>query len=62
MSRLKKKDDVKEIYENKEKLKKVIEGYNWLSTKFAKEIITIDGEGSVEKVTKEIVERIKNHE
>jgi dTMP kinase len=59
MSRLKKKDDVKEIYEDEAKLKKVIEGYDWLSEKFAKEIITIDGEGSVEEVTKRIVACIK---
>jgi dTMP kinase len=59
LARLKKKDDVKEIYENKEKLKKVIQGYDWLSTKFAKEIITINGEKSVEKVSKEIISKIK---
>jgi dTMP kinase len=54
------KDDVKEIYEDKGKLKKVIEGYDWLSKKFAKEIITIDGEGKVEEVTKEIISKISN--
>lgn len=54
-SRIGKKDDVKEIYEDKEKLKKVIEGYDWLSKKFAKEIITIDGEGEVGEVTKRIL-------
>lgn len=57
-SRIRKKDDVKEIYENKEKLKKAIEGYNWLSEKFVKEIITIDGEGSVKEVTKRILTKI----
>lgn len=59
MSRIQKKDDVKEIYEDKEKLRKVIEGYNWLSTKFAKEIVTIDGEESVDEVTKKIISKIK---
>lgn len=62
LSRIAKKEDVKEIYEDKEKLKKVINGYDWLSTKFAKEITVIDGEESVEKVTEDIVGRIKNHE
>ncbi|MBI4089410.1 MAG: dTMP kinase [Candidatus Levybacteria bacterium] len=59
LSRIKKKDDVKEIYEDHEKLKKVIEGYNWLSEKFAREIIVVDGEKSVEEVTKTIAVSIK---
>jgi len=58
-SRIKKKDDVKEIYEDKEKLKKVIEGYDWLAGKFNKEIVIIDGEKSMEEVTGEIVSNIK---
>jgi len=59
VSRLKKKDDVKEIYEHKEKLKKVIEGYDWLSEKFAREIIPVDGRKSVGEVTKEMVGKIE---
>lgn len=59
-SRIGKKDDVKEIYEDKEKLKKVIEGYDWLSKKFAKEIIIIDGEGSVEEVMKKIIGQLSS--
>jgi len=58
-SRIRKKDDVKEIYEDKEKLGKVIDGYNWLSEKFNKEIITVGGEGNVEDVTRRIVASIK---
>jgi len=57
--RIRKKDDTKEIYENREKLGKVIDGYNWLSTKFAKEIITINAEKSVNEVTNEIISKIK---
>jgi|WetSurMetagenome_2_1015567.scaffolds.fasta_scaffold01228_18 dTMP kinase len=60
LARIREKDDVKEIYEDEEKLKKVMDGYNWLTEKFANEIITIDGEQSVEKVTKEIVLSIKH--
>lgn len=59
LKRISDKNDILEIYENKEKLKKAIEGYDWLSEKFAKEIITIDGEQSVGKVTKEIISKIK---
>lgn len=59
VARISGKDDVKEIYEDKEKLKKIIGGYEWLAKKFAEEITSINGEGNVEKVTKEIVGRIK---
>jgi dTMP kinase len=59
LSRIREKDDVKEIYEDEDKLKKVIKGYYWLSTKFAKEITVIDGEKPVGDVTKEIVSSIK---
>ena len=58
LARISKKDDVKEIYEDREKLRKVIEGYDWLSTKFAKEIITINGEKSVGEVTREIIAKL----
>lgn len=59
VKRISQKDDVKEIYEDKEKLKKVIEGYDWLSKKFKNEITVVDGNKSVEVVTKEIVSKIK---
>ncbi|MBI4096436.1 MAG: dTMP kinase [Candidatus Levybacteria bacterium] len=49
------KDDVKEIYEDSEKLRKVIEGYDWLAGKFGKEITVVDGEGEVGEVTTEII-------
>jgi len=59
LSRIREKNDVKEIYEDREKLEKVIRGYNWLSGKFAEEIIVIDGEKDVDGVTREIVSKIK---
>lgn len=62
LKRISKKDDVKEIYEDKEKLRQVIKGYNWLAMQFPKEITVVNGEGDVEKVTKEMIGRIKNHE
>ena len=62
VARIAKKDDVKEIYEDREKLRRVIEGYDWLSKKFKNEITVVDGEGEVGKVTRDIVDRIKNHE
>lgn len=48
---------VREIYEDKEKLKKVIGGYEWLINKFAKEFIVVNGEKGQEEVTKEIIEK-----
>ena len=58
IARISKKDDVKEIYEDREKLKKVIEGYDWLAKKFTREITVVDGEGEVGKVTKEIIKKL----
>lgn len=58
VARIAKKDDVKEIYEDREKLQGVIEGYDWLSKKFTNEITVVDGNGSVDRVTKEIVARL----
>lgn len=59
LARIGKKNDVKEIYEDKEKLKRVLQGYDWLSKKFAKEIIVIDGEKSMGEVTKRIVSKLE---
>jgi dTMP kinase len=52
------KKDKKEIYEDKEKLEQVIKGYNWLSKRFKDEIITVNGEKSVNKVTEELLKKI----
>lgn len=58
--RIAQKSDVKEIYEDKEKLKKVIEGYEWLIKQFGKAITVIDGERGVEEVTSEILSGISS--
>lgn len=60
LSRIDHKSGKKEIYEKEEKLKKLIEGYNWLTKKFAKEIIVINGEDDVKRVTGDIIKKIKN--
>ena len=59
LKRISNKADALEIYEDQGKLKKAIEGYDWLSEKFAQEIITINGEGSIDEVTKRMIEKIK---
>lgn len=57
--RLKSKDDVKEIYEDKDKIAKVLTGYEYLKDRFAGVIIEIDGNQPVENVTEDIVKVIK---
>lgn len=45
----------KEIYENTEKLNKIVKGYDFLLKKFPREFILINGEQTVGKVTKDIL-------
>ncbi len=59
IERIKRKDKHIEIYEKESKLKKLETGYDWLTKQFPKEITVLNGEKSVEEVTREIVERIK---
>lgn len=58
LERISKKDDLMEIYEDKEKLRKVNEGYDWLAEEFPEEITVIDGEGSVEEVTQRLISKL----
>lgn len=53
---------VKEIYEDEEKIKKQIEGYDFITKEFKDEIMTIDGTKSVEEVTEEILSKISSIE
>lgn len=55
MKRIQREEKELEIYEDKEKLAKIMLGYKWLAKEFPKEITVIDGEKSVEEVTKEII-------
>jgi dTMP kinase len=56
LSRLKAKDDQKEIYEEKAKIEKVIQGYQWLIKEFKEEFILVDGERPEKEVTEKIIE------
>lgn len=58
LKRVGKKKAKKELYEKKDQLEKIDLGYKWLAKKFPKEITMIDGEKSVEEVTKAIVSRL----
>lgn len=48
-----------EIYEKKEQLEKVRQGYEWLSKKFAKEITVVDGEKPAKEVAGQITKLLR---
>jgi len=48
----------KEIYEEENKIKKIIEGYDFLASRFASEITIVDGTREIEEVTKEIISKL----
>lgn len=54
MKRLSKMKKVRELYEKKEKLEKVVVGYKWLAKQFPKEIIVINAEQSEKAVFADI--------
>lgn len=51
-------DGAMEIYENEKRIKKALQGYNWLLKKFSNEFIVIDARKPVEEVTLEIVNKL----
>jgi len=55
MKRITEGDGANEIYEDKMKLKRAIEGYQWLLKEFEKEFTVIDANQSVEEVETEIL-------
>jgi dTMP kinase len=57
--RLKEKQDTKEIYEDKDKIAKVLAGYEYLKERFLDVITEIDGNQPVEKVTEDIIKIIE---
>lgn len=48
----------KEIYEDEDKIKKIIQGYDELFNRFKEEITVVDGTKPIDKVTSEIIEKI----
>jgi dTMP kinase len=51
-----------ELYEKKQKLEKIIKGYEWLVNEFPSEIIVVDSTQSIEEIHKEIVSKLKPYE
>lgn len=60
LRRLKTKKDVKEIYEEDDKIAKVLTGYEYLKDRFSDAITEINGNQPIEKVTEEIIRLISN--
>ncbi len=60
IARIDKINEVREIYEDKEKLRKTIKGYQWLLKEFPKEFLIVDATKRVEEVTGEIIGVIKS--
>lgn len=58
IERITKGDGANEIYEDKSKLKRAIEGYQWLLKEFADEFTIVDANKDVEEVTSEIANAI----
>lgn len=58
MKRLSKMKKVRELYEKKEKLEKVVAGYKWLARQFPKEITVINAEQSEEAVFAQIIKKL----
>lgn len=52
---------VKEIYEEGDKIKKIIDGYNFVFSEFSKSVNTIDGTKPVEEVTEEILKNFQQY-
>lgn len=55
MDRLSQMDKEKEIYERKSKLSRLVDGYDWLAKKFPEAITVVDGEQSIDNVTRDII-------
>lgn len=51
----------KEVYEKKEVLEKVCQGYGWLVEKFPDEFKRVNAEKSIEEVTDEVISHIKKY-
>jgi len=60
IDRLTKARHIPDIYDKLEKLEKIAAGYNWLVGRFPEEFIITDGAKSVEEISQELFEQVKN--
>jgi dTMP kinase len=49
----------KDIYEKKEKLERVVQGYTFLVENFTDQIVQIDGERSIDEISKDLIQSIE---
>ncbi|HVZ58464.1 MAG TPA: dTMP kinase [Patescibacteria group bacterium] len=59
MERLQNTRGVKEMYEKKEKIARVVKGYDWEVKRFPEEFISIDAEKSIAEVAANIVKKVE---
>lgn len=57
--RLKKKPDEAEIYEKRNKLKKLVQGYRWLLEQFPDEFCQIDANKTIAEVSADVIQKIE---
>lgn len=62
INRVLKKADAKEIYEEVHILERVFEGYQWLLREFPQEFFIINARKSIEDVTLNMIQMIKQHQ
>lgn len=58
LKRLRGKSEMKEIYEEEDKIRTIIKGYNFIAKNFSEEITPINGTQSIDQVTKNMIEII----
>ncbi len=58
VGRLGQMEKTKDIYENKQKLAKIVTGYDRVIKEFPQEFVVVDGQQDEEKVTQEIVQNL----
>ena len=54
-----KKSRKNDLYEKKEKLEKVVEGYTWLVNNYPEQLIQIDGERAIDEITSDMIQIIE---
>ncbi|MBI2033322.1 MAG: dTMP kinase [Candidatus Levybacteria bacterium] len=59
MKRLSKMKKVKELYEKKERLKNIAEGYHWLIKQFPNQFVILDGTQAEDVITQKILGELK---
>lgn len=60
LKRIGSKKEDKEIYESKEKIKKVIKGYEYIFKRFNEAVIHIDGTKPIQDITEEMIQKIED--